>query len=99
MGVERVYAGDYGWVLTIDFGDTDVSGASSYTIYCRDEDGTVQTFAASINASDSTQITYTVEDGDFATAGYYLIQPYISNLAGWYGYGLTCRLQVYPTYD
>lgn len=94
----RIYAGQYGWVLYIDFGDTDVTGASTYTMNITKPDGTTTTWTAALGAT-TTQITYTVEAGDVADAGYYLIQPYIAGLGDFTGYGLTCRLQVHSLYD
>ena len=95
----KVFVGNYGFVVTVDFGDDDVSGADSYTLYVTKPDGTTTSWTAGINGSDSSQIQYTVQSGDLDTAGYYLIQPYIVGLGDFSGYGLTCRLQVHPLYD
>lgn len=90
----KVYKGDIGIVISVDMQE-DISTGTNQKFYVKDPAGTTTTWTATIYGTD--YLRHTIATGEIATAGEYLIQPYIE-IGSWKGRGETVTLVVEELY-
>lgn len=85
-----IFKDDIGVVIQLDTGET-VTGASAVAIKYRKPSGTTGTWTGTA----STQyIQYTTQAGDIDEAGTWVLQAYVTGLAGFTGHGNFARMNV-----
>lgn len=92
---ERHYVGEIGTVITVDC-NVDISGAVAQELRVRKEDGTEETWTASVFGTQ--YLRHTTVAADFSVAGEYALNAYVEDSDGWKGLGETDTFRIYDSF-
>lgn len=91
---DKYYVGDIGTVITVDCLCT-ITGATNLKLKIKKPDETKVEWIPTIDGT--TNLKYTVIDGDFNMAGIYYLQASLA-VDGWSGLGETVDFRIYKPY-
>jgi hypothetical protein len=88
-----IHVGDIGTLVTVDVVGT-ISTGTTFNLEIVKPSGAEDTWVGAL--SGTTDIVYTIVDGDLDEAGQWQIQPYVVLSGGWSGRGDKTQFKVEP---